>query len=364
MQSESGGSGRSRDWSFRSADLYGGFNPYGWNDADQARFATVWTPDGDSLVDSLIDAYGAMWPWVCSWRLLARLPSLAENLHDLARRRLIGQGHTYRDRAEIVYEHAATYGSFHATRARRSWPDAPPQTCPLCAAVFTAGELNPWIIRQFGPARWCKECCVRARDGHVGRLTPRAARQALTVLSASMSVAPPQDFSQRPVPLDLSAEQRDAIVGAMAACPPAATLRSLLRADSWIEVLRMTGIVSDAWRPARGTYCIAADGHPCRSLAERTIDDWLSRHGVEHQIEPPWPHHPEHNAHGRRRADWQLPDGTYVEYAGLATDDYLAKIQAKRQLAQHAGIKLIVLTPPDLANLTEVLGVWNSKNSA
>lgn len=149
----------------------------------------------------------------------------------------------------------------------------------------------------------------------------------------------------------------------MTACPPSATLRSLLGASSWIEVLRTTGIVSDAWRPARGTYCIAADGHPCRSLAERTIDDWLSHHGIEHQIEPVWPPHPDLNAHGRRRADWHLPDGTYVEYAGLTSDDYLAKIQAKRQLAQHAGIKLIVLTPLDLANLTEVLGAWSSKIS-
>ncbi|WNF25312.1 hypothetical protein RI138_32300 [Streptomyces sp. C11-1] len=147
----------------------------------------------------------------------------------------------------------------------------------------------------------------------------------------------------------------------MAACPQAATLRGLLRAGIRIEVLRMTDIVSDAWSPARGTYCIASDGHPCRSLAERTIDGWLSRHNVEHQIEPAWPHHPEHNANSRRRADWRLPDGTYIEYAGLASDDYLAKIQAQRQLAQHAGIKLIVITPLDLANLTQVLGAWSSK---
>ncbi|MCQ6556875.1 hypothetical protein NPS70_27355 [Streptomyces sp. C10-9-1] len=121
-------------------------------------------------------------------------------------------------------------------------------------------------------------------------------------------------------------------------------------------MLRATSIVPDAWRPARGTYCTAADGHPCRSLAERTVDDWLSLHGVEHQIEPVWPAHPELNAHGRLRADWQLADGTYVEYAGLTNDDYLAKIRTKQQLALHTGIKLIVITPPDLANLSELLG--------
>ncbi len=361
MHAGAGDWGSDRDWSFRSADAYGGFNPYGWNDADQARFAAVWTKDGDLLVDALIEAYGAMWPWVCPRRLVTRFPALAESLHGLARQKLIGQGHTYRDRADTVYEHAAMYGAFHAARARRSWPNALPQTCPLCRAVFTAGQLNPWIIRQFGPSRWRKKCCVKARNGRSGAATPRAGGQALTALSVSMGAAPPQDFSQRPVPLDLPAEQRDAIVSAMAACPSAAALRGLLGAGSWIEVLRTTGIVPDAWRPARGTYCVAADGHPCRSLAERTIDDWLSCHGVEHQIEPAWPHHPQLNTHGHRRADWRLSDGTYVEYAGLTNEDYLAKIQAKQQLAQHTGIRLIVITPPDLANLTEVLGAWSSK---
>ncbi|MEI5011679.1 hypothetical protein RB196_34410 [Streptomyces sp. PmtA] len=137
-------------------------------------------------------------------------------------------------------------------------------------------------------------------------------------------------------------------------------IRGLLGAASWLEVLDTTGIVADAWRPSRGTYCIAADGHPCRSLAERTIDDWLSRHSIDHQIEPTWPRHPDHNPHGRRRADWKLPDGTYLEYAGLTSDDYLAKIHAKQRLARVTGIKLVVITPLDLANLTDVLGAWSS----
>ncbi|MEU1863701.1 hypothetical protein [Streptomyces gardneri] len=94
----------------------------------------------------------------------------------------------------------------------------------------------------------------------------------------------------------------------------------------------------------------------CRCLAERTIDDWLSLHGVEHQIEPVCPAHPELNAHGGLRADWQLADGTYVEYAGRTNDDYVAKIRTKQQLALRTGIKLVVITPPDLADLSELLG--------
>ncbi|MFE7183083.1 hypothetical protein [Streptomyces erythrochromogenes] len=217
------------------------------------------------------------------------------------------------------------------------------------------------MIQQFGPARWCKQCCINARNG-ADATTGRAGRQSLTALAASMNAAPPQDFAKRPVPLDLPVEQRDAIVAAMAECPPAAALRSLLGAPSWFEVLRITGIVPDAWRPARGTYCTAADGHPCRSLAERSIDDWLTRHGIEHKVEPAWPNHPALNPSGRLRADWELADGTYVEYAGLSSDGYLAKIQAKQRLAQHTGIRLIIITPPDLANLTELIGTEALKN--
>lgn len=219
MRTGSGIRGSDRDWSFKFADPEGGFNPYGWNESDQACFAAVWTGSGDDLVDALIETYGAMWPWVCPRRLLTRLPALAASMHDLARRKLIGQGHTSRDQPDVVYEHAVMYGSFHAARARRSWPDAPPQTCPLCQAEFTAGQLNPWIIRQFGPARWCKECCTRAREGRDGAVTQRAGRQALTDLAAVLGAAPPQDFACRPVPLDFPAEQRDAIVSAMVGCP-------------------------------------------------------------------------------------------------------------------------------------------------
>ncbi|MFJ8078882.1 hypothetical protein ACIQ7Q_34330 [Streptomyces sp. NPDC096176] len=350
--------GHNRDWSWPCDSEVGGFNPYGWNATDQARFTAVWCDAADDLVDELIEAYGAMWPWVCPSQLLTRLPDVAGAIRGLTEHRMIGQGHTYRDKPDSVYEHAAMYGAFHAARSRRVWPDSPRQVCPLCRAPFTGGQLNPWMIRQFGPARWCKQCCTGARDGNGALHTPAAARQAVVALAAALGTVPPQNFAQSPVAFDLPDRQRDAIVTAMAACPPAKTIRALHGTASWLDVLRTTEIVGDAWRPARGTYCSATDGHPCRSLAERTIDDWLTRHGISHQIEPLWPKHPRFNPHGRRRADWQFTDGTYLEYAGLNSDDYVAKIQAKQDLARATGIRLVVITPPDLANLTAVLGEW------
>jgi hypothetical protein len=113
----------------------------------------------------------------------------------------------------------------------------------------------------------------------------------------------------------------------------------------WLRVLQATGIVDEAWRPARGTYCLAADGHACRSLGERTIDDYLSANGIDHDPEPAYPG-------TSLRADWRLGDGTFVEYAGLLADsDYRDRLIAKVQRAAAAGISVLVLSPNDLVHL-------------
>jgi hypothetical protein len=83
---------------------------------------------------------------------------------------------------------------------------------------------------------------------------------------------------------------------------------------------------------------------------ERTIDDFFTVNGIEHEPEPNWPVHVEHNPNGRKRADWKLADGTMVEAAGLLSDvGYAARIEIKRQLARELAIPLIVLEPIELS---------------
>lgn len=82
---------------------------------------------------------------------------------------------------------------------------------------------------------------------------------------------------------------------------------------TWLSVLQAADLVGDAWQPARGTYRLASDGHLCRSLAERTVDDFLTARGIAHVPEPTCPG-------SNSRADWGVPDGTFVEYAGLLSD--------------------------------------------
>jgi hypothetical protein len=36
----------------------------------------------------------------------------------------------------------------------------------------------------------------------------------------------------------------------------------------------------------------------CRSLLEKSVDDWLAQHGVAHKCEPRYPRHPELNPRG------------------------------------------------------------------
>lgn len=86
------------DWSFQIDNREGGFNRYGWNQADQALFATCWDDGATAVAEGLIDAYGAMWPWPMPRAALASQPDFAARVMDLAKRRLIGQRHTYRFR--------------------------------------------------------------------------------------------------------------------------------------------------------------------------------------------------------------------------------------------------------------------------
>lgn len=335
------------DWSFRADDREGGYNRYGWNRADQALFDPCWDDSATELAEGLITAYGAMWPWPMPRVALARHPEFAARVMDLAERRLIGQRHTYKDRPDSVYELAMLYGSFDRLRAVRSWPPAGKLTCPICGRVFAAGILSPWMLWQFGPPRFCNYCCVRARNAR-GSSSRDDTMSGIRRLAEAIEGIPEQSIHSTITLGGMSDERRDRIMAGLIVAPSPEQAKSLL-GPTWLAVLQSAGLVGEAWRPARGTYCLAADGHLCRSIAERTVDDFLTVHGIAHTPEPVYP-----GSHSR--ADWLLADGTFVEFAGLLSDaDYRAKIAAKRALAAAAGVPLIVLVPEDLPDLARAL---------
>ena len=180
----------------------------------------------------------------------------------------------------------------------------------------------------------------------------------LHALASIAQIIPPQSFRETLSNPGFDSSVRDQVLAAMICLPAASTIKELAGGVPWLRVLQLSGLVGEAWRPSRGTFCMASDGHPCRSLAERSIDDWLTKRGINHLIEPYWPQDPEINPGGRFRADWELPDGTFIEYAGLNTEDYISKIEKKRKLALKTGRKLVILFPEDLQRLDVIFKPW------
>ena len=100
-------------------------------------------------------------------------------------------------------------------------------------------------------------------------------------------------------------------------------------------------------RPPRQYRFACKDGHKVRSVEERAIDDWLTDHGVPHEVEP--------KLKGMR-PDWRVGEW-YVEYWGMAGQQgYEARREEKLALYRERGLRLIELFPEDLAHLDAKLG--------
>ena len=214
------------------------------------------------------------------------------------------------------------------------------------------------MIKRFGPARYCEDCCWLANH-YVRSDSQWSAAQVksrLRQLAEAIEAVPVQAFITQPFPVDLPSETRDRWMRALVGIPDVATIKQVLGVSDWLGALKAAEIVGDEWRPSRGTWCRANDGHRCRSLLEKSIDDWFTSHGIAHECEPHWPAHPVLNPSGRKRADWILTDGTYVECAGMLDQpDYAAKIATKRELASQFDIRLVVIGPTDLYRLDTIL---------
>ncbi len=226
-----------------------------------------------------------------------------------------------------------------------------PQDCALCGRPFTPSKLAAGHVAQLRTAKVC-HLCVRtwgeALDQTNAAVLEAGATSAVSevvryagrVISASMVPGLFADGTVEPI--------------------TAILLRQVLPTGSeggWVKWLARAGVLGEGWRPSRGYISVAADGHECRSAFERIIDDYLWAKGIPHETEPIYPYDAELNANGSR-ADWRLPDGTFVEAAGMMSQvEYAAKMARKAELAAKHGIRLLVLTESDLPRLYEVFEV-------
>ncbi len=355
-------SGRISDWGYRSAEPDGPFagswfHQYRWwDDWCQSRFDELWSVEADSVADDLADEYWFAWPWLIGRALITGAPATYERILAFTKNENRPGPTPTPFNLHGIADEIATLGAFHVVRSRRTWREPSPAVCPICGQDFWTGDVRPWAVRKFGPVRYCMDCCAR-----VGSVDPRPTwsadevKAALHELRAAFGAIPRQEFSARQVPHDGMPEERDRRMRALLAMPLFPTIMRVLGQQDWLGVLRASDLVGETWRPSRGTWCHASDGHRCRSLLEKAIDDWFTAKAISHVCEPRWPRHHALNPSGAKRADWLLQDGTYVECAGmLASKEYANKIAQKQQLARVLELPLIVVGPTDMHRLASI----------
>jgi hypothetical protein len=290
-----------------------------------------------------------MWPWLMPRLARARLPEFVADIMRLFADGRIGRAHGRRDSMTIVVDTALMYGSFDHVRATRTWSRAPSFWCRVCGDRQEGHRLKPWMLESYSPWQYCEACSIRIRSGRATTERSEILR-GVRRLRGALERVPPQGVHYESL-AGLDSRKRDEVAAALIVAPDPKFAMGVI-GGNWLDVLRAAGLVDGAWRPGRGTYCRAADGHLCRSLGELAVDDWLAARRIEHDLEPRYPG-------SSRRADWRLPDGTFIEYAGMLLDEaYARKLAEKRAIAQDAGVRLVVLVPEDLGALERRLGEW------
>lgn len=232
--------------------------------------------------------------------------------------------------------------------------------CEVCSLAFDATSNVVHRVPFVTTEMICRPCTTWAIFGAPswGDDYEAAAPAALRVLADQLGTAPSQSMLRTSIGVD---PREAAIAVACRMILP----RVLPRESAWIEWLEKAGLVGDAgWRGGRGYVSRAKDGHLCRSLFERHVDDYLTDNSIEHECEPYWPQHDLYNPTGLRRADWRIGDNVYVEAAGMMSrPDYAEKMQEKTALAHATGIRLITLVPENVGELTLFFEEFQSRST-
>ncbi len=92
---------------------------------------------------------------------------------------------------------------------------------------------------------------------------------------------------------------------------------------------------------------VCDDGHVVKSRGEALLDNWLNRQGISHEYERSITLGGEH-----LKYDWYLPDkDVYVEYWGLATQDYKKRREEKEKIYNKHKKKLVGIMNVDLEDI-------------
>lgn len=117
----------------------------------------------------------------------------------------------------------------------------------------------------------------------------------------------------------------------------------------WISVLQECQLIDDGIiRHSYGSTCKAIDGHVCKSMAEKIIDDFFYENNIPHEKEPHYPPDEEFNPYELLRADWLIDNTLYIEYFGLFNkEEYQDRMDRKYKLIKKLNLEFFALFPGD-----------------
>lgn len=311
-----------------------------------------WSAECDRWLADLIQSEGSFYIWRVRELFEQTIGKAAWEAFSLQAEELRTAGIT-----QYVHYNLPMNFARHLVESR-GWlvPELPVLACRLCEKKFPLESHRPSTIatisvKTMSEIPFCPACYDAALLGCLSLPSTREGRRSalarIVVLTAALGFVPPQDFRNRAVLSRLPKERILPVLVSLKDMPSPGYYSRHWR--HWLTALVAAGVLDEEARPTgRGTQCLAADGHPCLSIAEKAIDDWLSARGIPHEKEPAYPVHSLYNPTGQRRADWLVRE-YYVELFGLLGDlEYDRRANEKRILARALGLKVIELTYNDI----------------
>jgi len=281
------------------------------------------------------------------------VPQLELEIRDLTRWRYAGLSSSDRttSNSQAAAEFRAMFGREPTTK-----------TCAVCGERFRE-EKHVYLVldkQKDYTTDVCFSCyrvgtCENYGDCFMSR---QEILEYIIDVVNKIGIIPPSNHCRIEDLAGLPREEQIRLLGVLVRRPNRTLVKDVF--GSWPMALIEAGVISEMARPtSRGHVCIALDGHTCRSMGERMIDDWLFLEGIDHQREKCYPG-------SSRRSDFYVKD-YFIEYWGLSGDiDYDKKSIEKREFCAANGLKMVEINPDDLANLERLrrkLGVLLPQDS-
>ncbi len=310
--------------------------------AFNAHILEWWGSENDEVISRTIHSHAWLYPFIVTEQIVNAAPALVIN--DWRSKDPLCARYDWRNILMFfAIARAQQVGLTETIQKPRK------KTCLLCGAVFYDDSIPYKFYRKFcliNELDYCRECCGLTFEPSdlIGDRYSRADIETFAIDMSSLIQSVPQSnfFAKDRCMADWDSDTRTSLMRMGAKRPTPRHVKN--SHGSWLQVLVSSGILPDgSQKMARGVRSLAADGHVCHSIAEKTIDDWLSANEIPHEREPQYPS-------SRMRADFLVGD-VLIEFFGLVGNEvYDKKIVLKRSIAEEHGLTLLEIYPRDLVS--------------